>query len=345
MRQSLFTAAALGLASTVAAEYSVRTVYQFEANDTWLENVRVRSNGIVLATEIGPPASLLAFDPFATDADSVLIWNYTFDAVLGLSGLTEGAPDVFYVTGANTTSANIRDPPANATKLWRVDFNTDEPTIDLIASPVSPLTDFNGLTTYNESIILASASFESSIYAVNVDTGDYWQAFIDDEMSDINGIKYADGYVYWTEGDPFVRAPIYSNFTLGAAEIIADGYSIDDFALMPAGFRLNSTVGNDTLYAYLCEGSSNVILQVAFDAVTGGNNVTEIVAGASDSIEVAEPTGAYFGRAAGQTDKIYVVTGGGSGVAVDVDGVETAVGAQLLEITLPVGKTMVRRNM
>jgi hypothetical protein len=332
LRRSLL--AGFACFALAAAELNLTTVFQFASNDTWLENVAVRSNGIILATEIGPPASLLAFDPSQANPEKVVL--KTFDSVLGLSGITEAAHDVFYVTGANTTSDNIEDPPVNATHLWRVDFNSnadDAPEITLIARPTAP-TGFNGLAAFNETIILASASYQDSIFAVDTTTGETWEAIKNDMMSDINGIKVHDGYVYWTANADFCRAKLYSNVTAGQPLLIAEGTSFDDFAVAPDGFRTNNTIpGTDRLYAYAATAGQNSIMQISFDR-DGGNNQTAIIAGSADSTEIAEPTGCAFGRGAGQINKLYITTGGGSGQNVDVDGVETAVGAQLLEIQL-----------
>ncbi|CZR58819.1 uncharacterized protein PAC_08711 [Phialocephala subalpina] len=333
MRQPIFARHLLFLmAMQVAAELQVRTVYQFASNDTWLENIAVRSNGIILTTEIGPPASLLAFDPSEENAEPQVLT--TFTTVLGLSGITEAAHDVFYVTGANTTSANIEDPPTNATHLWRVDFtqNTTTPVIKLIARPEAP-TGFNGLAAFNDTIILATASYQESIFAVDVTTGYTWEAIKNDLMTQINGIKVQDGFVYWTSGADFCRAKLYPNVTAGVGEVIASATSFDDFALAPDGFRLNSTVGNNTKYAYASTAGQNSIMQISFN-IAAGTNETAIIAGSLDSTEIAEPTGAAFGRGESQLGKLYVTTGGGSGQNVDVNGVETAVGAQLLEIQL-----------
>ncbi|OJJ42666.1 hypothetical protein ASPZODRAFT_137048 [Penicilliopsis zonata CBS 506.65] len=313
----------------LAAELNTTTVYQFSSNDTWLENLAVRSNGIILTTEIGPPASLLAFDPREETPQKVVL--HTFDSVLGLSGITEAAPDVFYITGANTTADNISDPPANATHVWRVDFtgnNENQPEISLIARPTAP-TGFNGLAAFNESIILATATYQEAIFAVDTTTGETWEAITNDMMSSINGIKVRDGYVYWTAGADFCRAKLYPNVTAGAPQLIAQGIAFDDFALAPDGFG-NTT---DRMYAYLATAAENTVMQVSFD-LDGGNNQSVVIAGNLDSIEIAEPTACAFGRGEGEFDHLYITTGGGSGVNVDVNGVDTAVGAQLLEITL-----------
>lgn len=336
MLQIIFAGLALAV-SLVAAELPVRTVYQFASNDTWLENIATRSNGLILATEIGPPASLLQFDPTQKDPQPTTIM--TFDTVLGLSGIAEGAHDVFYVTGANTTADNIEDPPTNATHVWQVDFNSldhnGKPKITLICRPEAP-TGFNGMAAYNETIILATATYQDAIFAIDVTTGYTWEAMKQDTMTQINGIKFQDGYVYWAASGDFVRAPVYEDITAGTGEIIASFSAIDDFAIAPVGYRTKKTHSADRKYAYAATAGYNSILQISWNGnnATGFDNKTAIIAGSEYSTEIAEPTGGFFGRGPGQWNKLYVTTGGGSGEAVDVDGVETAVGAQLLEIQL-----------
>jgi hypothetical protein len=341
MRRSLLTSLAL-IGSSSAAELPVRTLYQFASNDTWLENIRTRSNGLILTTEIGPPASLLQFN--ASEANPQPETIVTFDTVLGLSGIAEGAHDVFYVTGANTTASNIGDPPTNATHVWQIDFNkinstNGKPEIELIARPQAP-TGFNGFATYNNTMILASATYQDSIFAIDTTTDAVWEAFKDSSMSGINGIKFQHPYVYWTASMAFYRAKISSDFTASAAELIYSGTPMDDFALAPAGFiPSNETSSGDygRRYAFAATSGDNSILQISWNQNgTNGTfaNQSVIIAGNEYSTEIAEPTGAYFGRGIGQTRKLYITTGGGSGENVDVDGVETAVGAQLLEIVI-----------
>lgn len=148
-------------------------------------------------------------------------------------------------------------------------------------------------------------------------------------MSSINGIKVQDGFVYWTAGGDFCRAKLYSNVTAGPGEVIAEAIAFDDFAVSPDGFR----AGSGRKFAYAATAAENTIMQISFD-LQGGRNLTSVIAGSLDSTEIAEPTGCAFGRGEGEMDWLYVTTGGGSGVGVDVDGVEVAVGAQLLGIKL-----------
>lgn len=309
----------------VAADNTVRNLYQGNGSTTWLENLRVRSNGNVLTTVIGPPANLLSFDPSQEDPEPVLL--ATFPSILGLSGITEVSHDVFYITGANTTGENIQDPPKNATKVWKVDFNTGNgsvPAIELIAEPVLPLvTDFNGLTTFNESIILASATFEDTVVAMDINTGDYWTAFDDAQMSSINGIKVGqDGYLYWTASSGLVRAPLYDNLTLGTSQALYSG-SYDDFAVSYDGFALAQ---NGTRYAYV-SSNTDAIQQLVFDDATGNVSSASYVAETTNTTTWGKATGCDFGRTASQKNKVYCVTGGSLTTG-------STLGGQLFEITL-----------
>lgn len=316
----------LGLLAAVnlAAADSYRLLYQGNGSTTWLENLRVRSNGKVLTTVIGPPANLFSFDPTAEDPEPVLLG--TFPSILGLSGITEVSHDVFYITGANTTGSNIEDPPVNATKVWKVDFNQggdDSPTIELIAEPVLPLvTDFNGMTTFNESIILASATFQDTVVAMDINTGDYWTAFDDSKMSSINGIKVgSDGYLYWTASSGALRAPLYENLTIGAAEVLYSG-SYDDFAVSYDGFALAT---NGSRYLYVAD-NEDLIQQLIVDA-TGNVTSATTAAEGNNATTFGKPTGCDFGRTTEQKNKVFCTTGGSLTAGSDV-------GGQLFEITL-----------
>ena len=332
MHTSTTILALLGIYLTPClAEYQVNTVFQFAENDTWLENLRPRWNGHILATEIGPPASLLSIDPRTPGQKQVI---HTFDSVLGLSGITETTRDIFYITGANTTGSNIQDPPKNATHVWRVDFtsNATKPEIELICRPTAP-TGFNGLTTFNDTIILASATFQESIFAIDTTTGYTWEAIKKSNMSSINGIKVDSGYVYWTSGSVFARSKLYPNVTAGPAEVISVATNnFDDFSLAPMGFvpiSGNSSTNCTRRYAYMADSVANTIMQISFDGVTGGNAESVVIAGAENSTAIAQPTATIFGSGEGQYGKLYITTGGGGGV--DVVG---PVGAQLLEVSL-----------
>lgn len=317
---------AFAAAFSAAAADDYKLLYQGNGSTTWLENLRVRSNGNVLTTVIGPPANLLSFDPSQENPKPVLI--STFPSILGLSGITEVSHDVFIITGANTTGSNIQDPPKNATKVWMVDFNKGGPTtpqIDLIGEPILPLvTDFNGLTTFNESVVLASATFEDTVVAMDINTGDYWTAFDDSEMSSINGIRVGfDGYLYWTASSGAVRAPLNDDLTIGDAEVLYSG-SYDDLAVSYNGFQ--PAGGNGTKYLYMAD-NEDLIQQLILDEATA--NVTSAITVATDNnaTTFGKPTSCDFGRTRAQKNKVYCTTGGSLTTG-------SSIGGQLFEITL-----------
>lgn len=301
-----------------------RLIYQGNGSTTWLENLRVRSNGLVLTTVIGPPANFFSFDPSLKDPKPVLL--ATFPSILGLSGITEVSHDVFYITGANTTGSNIEDPPKNATKVWKVDFNgraDHDPKITLIAEPKLPLvTDFNGLTTFNSSIILASATFQDTVVALDVNTGKYWTAFKDANMTQINGIKVAaDGYLYWTATSGLLRAKLYKNLTIGAAEALYTG-SYDDFQISYDGFKLAK---NGKRYAYMAD-NMDAVQQLVFNDKTGVVSNATLVAETTNTTTWGKATACDFGRTAEQKNKVFCTSGG------SLTG--GTLGGQLFEITL-----------
>lgn len=328
MRSTSLVAGLPAMAAALNAETSYRSLYQGVGSLTWLENLRVRSNGNVLTTVIGPPANLLSFDPTQADPEPVLLG--TFPSILGLSGITEVSHDVFIITGANTTGSNIRDPPVNATGVWKVDFNTggpDSPTIELIAEPVLPtLTDFNGLTTFNESIILGSASFQDTVVAMDIETGAYWTVFDDAAMSSINGIRVGgDGYLYWTSNSGAVRAPLYDNLTLGASEILYSDGSYDDLAVSYDGF---APAADGSRYLLLAN-NEDLIQQLVVDGVTGNVTSSTTVAEGNNATTWGKPTSCDFGRTKAQKNKVYCITGGALTAATD-----SGLGGQLFEINL-----------
>lgn len=322
--KSISLAFATAISAAAADDYKL--LYQGNGSTTWLENLRVRSNGNILTTVIGPPANLLSFDPTKEDCEPVLI--RTFPSILGLSGITEVDHDVFIITGANTTGSNIQDPPKNATKVWKVDFNKGGPTtpqIDLIGEPVLPLvTDFNGLTTFNESIILASATFEDTVVAMDINTGEYWTAFEDSEMSSINGIRVgSDGYLYWTASNGAVRALLNDDLTIGDAEVLYSG-SYDDLAVSYDGFQLAG--GDGTKYLYMA-ANQDLIQQLIIDEATVNVTSAITVATANNATTWGKPTSCDFGRTEAQKNKVYCTSGGSLTTG-------SSLGGQLFEITV-----------
>ena len=87
------------------------------------------------------------------------------------------------------------------------------------------------------------------------------------------------------------------------------------------------------MYAFSATAAENSILQISFSMI-GRMNEMSFYCWERRLDGNCQLTGAAFGCGGGHPNKLYITTGGGSGQNVDVAGVETIVGAQLLEIQL-----------
>lgn len=90
-------------------------VWTFD-NNTWIENIAVRSNGAILATSIDRH-TLYSVDPFAHTANTV----HTFAPTDRLLGITEIEDDVFIISSANESIATNEASPGSS-KLWKIDM-------------------------------------------------------------------------------------------------------------------------------------------------------------------------------------------------------------------------------
>lgn len=80
----------------------LRDVWQFP-NDTWIENIAVRSNGQLLVTLLTVP-ELYQVDPAGAQEPKLV---YRFPQALGLFGIAELETDVFGVISSNFTAGKI----------------------------------------------------------------------------------------------------------------------------------------------------------------------------------------------------------------------------------------------
>lgn len=316
-----------------------RLIYEFPLG-TWIENMAVRANGQLLVTRLDVP-DLYLIDPFHTNT-SVLV--HSFPDALGLSGITEVAPDVFTVSSSNFTLTGAA--PPNSAITWNVDLRgvsisalnpftlNSAPTVSKIAS-LSQIQFPNGqcLLSSTDQTILIGDIKGGAVYRLNTLTGlvsevisnNYTAATAQATFgaAGVNGIHVQDGILYFTNTGEgiFAKVPIHENGTpAGDTSIIShapkDDY-YDDFALR----------GD---FAYLVTGSGNSVEKVNLD----GRGKQTIVAGSLNSTTLAGPTAAAFGRTEWDSDVLYVVTSGGLAVPVDENGQELRVGAQVVAVDL-----------
>lgn len=97
--------ATLATASIIprSADYPpLRDVWQFP-NETWIENIAIRSNGQLLVTLLSTP-ELYQVNPTGTQEPTLV---YRFPEALGLLGIAELESDVFGVISGNFSVRDI----------------------------------------------------------------------------------------------------------------------------------------------------------------------------------------------------------------------------------------------
>lgn len=122
----------------------------------------------------------------------------------------------------------------------------------------------------------------------------------------VNGIKYRDGYLYWTNTNKelFCRIKIDEHFqAAGEPEVIIEGTFLDDFA-----FGKNGNAWATTM-------KFNTVVVKADGAVT-------TAAGKPNEFTVAGCTACQFGRGESDRDVLYVTTCGGLQAPIDGDNIE-----------------------
>ncbi|KAG8531955.1 uncharacterized protein KY384_003591 [Bacidia gigantensis] len=309
-----------------ADKYPTELVYE-APNGTWLENLAVRADGSILATVLTSP-DLLLIQPDPKNPAPKLIAS--FPPTLPFWELQK----LPRTPATNFTSATVSGVLGSG-NIYRVDLprHPHHPNGPVHVSLTSHLPDDtglpNGLLSLNNQTLLLAESNNGTILAINTVTGASTVAINDPLLLPangnpigINGLKLHGNTLYFTNSglNTFNRVPIdlTTGAALGPATVIATGLTgkgiaYDDFALSSDGKR-----------AFLTTTGGNTVAEV--DTETGGQRT---VAGDFHSTEIAQPTGAAFGRGKGQKGIVYVTTAGG--IAIPVNGYEK-VGGQLLAI-------------
>ncbi|KAL7812173.1 quino protein amine dehydrogenase beta chain-like protein [Trichoderma aethiopicum] len=277
-----------------------RLVYQF-ANGTTLENIATRSNGNLLVTLTDRP-ELYEVNPFVPKTAKLV---HRFPGYLGLLGITEVSPDVFTLNAGNFSVTT--GPAAGSWAVWQVAFHKNQPKVAKVVDIPEALS-LNGMTTLASSpnTILAADSTAGVVYSVNTRTGSY-EVVLDDETFKpaadaelpigINGIRYLDHYVYYTNSFKAFFGRVRVNkagHAVGDFEAVATDIVGDDFAVTPHA-------------AYIAGNPTNVVTEV--NLATGEGKV---IAGNLNSSLVAGGTSVAFGRTKKDKHVLYVVTTGGS---------------------------------
>ena len=140
-----------------------RLVYQFP-KDTQIENLAVRPSGDLLLSAISKPV-LYTIDTTASTPYAEIV--HTFPNATGLSGVTElNTPDVFAVVAGNW-NYNFTGQKGSF-NVWRVDFRSDPPIVDLIA-PIPEGDTLNGIAVVQDKsdTILVADSQLGAVWALD----------------------------------------------------------------------------------------------------------------------------------------------------------------------------------
>ncbi|KAK1751458.1 hypothetical protein QBC47DRAFT_351619 [Echria macrotheca] len=285
--QSFLLAAAAGLGLATASPIMLQHRQTAAAGVqvvrlTSIENVAVRSNGIVLATNMNSN-NLYAVDPDKkTSSTAIQVTGAT-----GLSGIGEYAPDVFAVIGGKG--------------IYKVDFSGGTPKSSLIKT-ITEAGNLNGLAVLDNSTLLVADAGKGLVYRFDVNTGAYSEAIKDATMAPsggipfgIDGIKVKDNVVWYTNifKNSFHKVPIdpVTAKPTGAVTTLWTNLMGDDLCFGPNG------------KIYVATNSKGTLVEVDPSAASPKATAVGTVSGS---------TSCAFGRT--EKDRNVAYVGGGQGV-------------------------------
>ncbi len=293
----------------------IRNVYTFP-NNTFIENIAVRSNSKLLITSMSVP-DLFTIDP--TVANPIAPIVHTFANASGISGIAEITPDLFAVATGVWDLANTRALPGTMA-VWTINLNHSPPTIRLVTS-VSDSLILNGLARHptNPRLLLAADSAAGYIRRIDLLTGTSDIAISSPLLTPtgtvpgthlgINGLRTRLGgnHVYFTNsaqkffgrvavdwaGNAVGAIEVLSNSTAAGADVVYDDIALD------LG-RRKAWIASHPSYA------------VQVGVVAGTQRVV------SDTGKLLNPTSAAFGRGGWSQERTLYVTNGGEFVGWDL---------------------------
>jgi hypothetical protein len=311
-------------------DMTVREVWEFP-NETWIENLAIRSNGQILVT-LGSSPELYQVDPFSNQEPTLV---YRFPGVTGVLGIAEVETDIFALIAGNYSFANFSS-TSGSYSVWKVDMRTlkshDNRDVTF-NSPAVKITDIreasflNGMTAIREGgdFLLIADSILGVVWRLNFRTGHYEITLNNTLMKPvpgeiaigINGVHARDGFLYFTNTFQGIlaRVPIHPDGTeAGPYHIVANTGSADDFTF--------DDIGN----AYIAQDFGDALERV------GLSGKVTVVVGSVNSTIVEGDTAAKFGRTPLDQSTLYVTTNGG--MLGRVGGTEI-VGGKVLAINFP----------
>ncbi|KAK9357644.1 hypothetical protein V1504DRAFT_471881 [Lipomyces starkeyi] len=311
----ILSATALSIPTTIRGrDFQPRIVHQFP-NETWVENLYIRSNGDILATVLSS-SDLYLIDPFE-DSGSNAVLLHSFPGSVGLAGITEIKPDVYAVIAGNWSDVIFATTPGSYS-VWEVDlscYNNKKGKyngVEVKKIADMPQAGFlNGMIPLGpeKEVVLISDAYLGVIWKLDTKTAKYEVILDEPEMKDapnpvavlgVNGIKLRQGFLYFTcsTQEIFARVAINADGTKKAGtkvEILATGIFGDDFILDRDGNAWIAADPVNTLYRVTPDGKVTIVI----GSPDGGRGV------------VAGITAARFGETQKDRDILYLTSNGG----------------------------------
>jgi sugar lactone lactonase YvrE len=314
LQSHIVSATALGIPTTIQSrDFQPRSVHQFP-NETWVENLYIRSNGDIIATVLSS-SDLYLIDPFKDSKDNAVLLD-SFPGFMGLAGITEIKPNVYAVIAGNWSDVIFATTPGSYS-VWEVDLTYyknkgKDNGVEVRKIADMPQAGFlNGMIPLGteKEVVLISDAYLGVIWKLDTKTGKYEVILDEPEMKDapnpvtvlgVNGIKLRQGFLYFTcsTQEIFARVAINADGTKKVGtkvEILASGIFGDDFALDRDGNAWIAADPVNTLYRVTVDGKVTIVL----GSPTSGRGV------------VAGITAAQFGVTRKDRDILYLTSNGG----------------------------------
>ncbi|PLB53616.1 hypothetical protein P170DRAFT_460015 [Aspergillus steynii IBT 23096] len=293
---SLILITAVAASPILSRDAEATTVFQFQANGTWIENLAILPGGDLLLTRMDEP-ELWRANP--ADGSGSLV--HRFDQATALMGITHLHDDRYAVVVGNVTIADIGQPTPGSFSLWAVDLAADAPQISpIVAIPEAGW--LNGMTRLDDEsrTLLVADSRNGVIWKVKPSSGEYEVALSGHSLEPnaqslgVNGVHAVGMTVYYTSSSLsslFRVALDAQGHAAGPVEtVVASDPPSDDFALASDGT------------AYLMANGNNLVQRVS------STGELSTLAGSKDSSLVAGPSA---GQVSADGSILYVVTCGG----------------------------------
>jgi len=314
LQPHIVSTTALSIPRTIRGQnFQPRSVHQFP-NETWVENLYIRSDGNILATVLSS-SDLYLINPSEGSGENAVLLN-SFPGSTGLAGITEIKPNVYAVIAGNWSDVIFATTPGSYS-VWEVDLTCyknkgKDNGVEVRKIADIPQAGFlNGMIPLGakKEEVLISDAYLGVIWKLDTKTGKYEVILDEPEMKDapnpvavlgVNGIKLRQDFLYFTcsTQEIFARVAINADGTkkLGRkVEILATGIFGDDFAFDRHGNAWIAADPVNTLYRVTPDGKITIVL----GSPTGGRGV------------VAGITAARFGVTQKDRDILYLTSNGG----------------------------------